>query len=93
MPDSGEPKIDQPNTGETGDVSAKLRVIFRRKRRLALARQRHKNRCSLSVLLRVMLYVYRRVHRRLMHLFVSGLVGVNLVRMLHRRADVVEPLE
>ena len=93
MPDSRQPKNSQPITGDTEDVSAKLRVIFRRKRRLALARQRHRNRCSLSVLMRVVFHVYRRVHRRVMHMFVRALVGVNLVRMLHRRADVVEPFK
>lgn len=88
-----EQKINEPKSDGTEDVSAKLRVIFRRKRRLALARQRQRNRCSLSILVRVMLHVYRRMHRRLMSLFVRSLIGVNFVRVLHRRPDVVKPLD
>jgi hypothetical protein len=98
MPDSNESnsnerRINEPATDGTADVSAKLRVIFQKKRRMALAQQRQRNRCSLLVLVRVMLHVYRRVHRRLVTLFVRALVGVNFVRVLHRRPDVVEPLD
>ena len=95
QPRFNEPKINelknnQPKTADPDDVSNHLRVIFRRKRLMALARQRQRNRCSL---LRVMLYVYRRVHRRVMHLFVRTFVGVNLVRVLQRRPDVIKPLD
>ena len=93
MPNSIEPRNNEPKTGSTEDISGKLRVIFRKKRRLALARQRQGNRCSLLVLMRVVLHVYRRMHRRVMHMFVRALVGVNFVRVLHRGADVVEPLD
>ena len=93
MSHSNQPRSNEPETASTEDVSSKLRVIFRRKRRLALARQRQRNRCSLSVLVRVMLHVYRRVHRRLMSLFVRSFVGVNFVRVLHRRPNVIEPLD
>jgi len=90
---SNEQRNDEPKSDNTEDVSAKLRVIFRRKRRLSLARQRQRSRCSLSVLIRVMLHVYRRIHRRFMGPFVRALVGVNFVRVLHRRPDVVKPLD
>ena len=88
-----EQKLTRPDTGQVEDISPKLREIFRRKRRLALAKQRQGNRCSLLVLFRVMLHVYRRMHRRVMHLFVRAFVGVNFVRVLQRRSDVVEPLD
>jgi len=93
MPDPNKPEISEPTRDRTDDVSAKLRLIFQKKRRIALARQRQRNRCSLLVLVRVMLHVYRRVHRRLVSLFVRSFVGVNLVRVLHRRSDVVKPLD
>ena len=93
MPNSNEPRSNEPKTGGTEDISNKLRVIFRKKRRLALARQRQGSRCSLLVLMRVVLHVYRRMHRRVMHMFVRALVGVNFVRVLHRRSDIVEPLD
>jgi hypothetical protein len=88
-----EPKNNEPKTAGPDHVSNNLRVIFRRKQRLALARERQGNRCSLLVLMRVMLHVYRRVHRRVMSRFVRAFVGVNLVRVLHRRPDVVKPLD
>ena len=86
-------KRERPAATETEDISPKLRAIFRKKRRLALARQRQGNRCSLLVLFRVVLHVYRRLHRRVMQMFVRAFVGVNFVRVLHRRPDVVEPLD
>jgi hypothetical protein len=88
-----EQKLTHPNTGQVEDISPKLREIFRRKQRLALAKQRQGNRCSLLVLMRVMLHVYRRMHRRVMNKFVRAFVGVNFVRVLHRRPDVVKPLD
>jgi hypothetical protein len=88
-----ERKSGCANTGEPQDISPKLREIFRRKRRLALAKQRQGNRCSVLVLIRVMLHVYRRMHRRVMNRFVRAFVGVNFVRVLHRRPDVVKPLD
>ena len=93
MLNSNEPiKIEQ-GMGDAQDISPKLREIFRKKRRLALARQRHGNRCSLLVLMRVMFHVYRRMHRRVVNMFVRAFVGVNLVRVLHRRSDVIKPLD
>jgi hypothetical protein len=106
-PNSNGPKSNEPSPNERGmnepathaseevteDVSAKLRVIFRKKRRMALARQRQRNRCSLSVLVRVMFHVYRRMHRRAVYMFVRAFVGVNFVRVLHRGSDVVKPLD
>jgi hypothetical protein len=88
-----EEKLTRSNNGQPEDISPKLREIFRRKRRLALAKQRQGNRCSLLVLVRVMLHVYRRMHRRVVNMFVRTFVGVNLVRVLHRRPDVVKPLD
>jgi hypothetical protein len=89
-----EPKnSNQAIAGGTDDISNKLRGIYRRRRRLALAKQRQGNRCSLLVLMRVMLHVYRRMHRRIVHMFVRAFVGVNFVRVLHRRPDVVKPLD
>jgi hypothetical protein len=93
MLNSNEPGNKAPETGDTQDISPKLREIFRKKRRLALARQRHGKRCSPLVLMRVMFHVYRRMHRRMVHMFVRAFVGVNLVRVLHRRPDVVKPLD
>jgi hypothetical protein len=93
MLNSNEPANKLPEAAVTQDISPKLREIFKRKRRLALARQRHGKRCSLLVLMRVMFHVYRRLHRRVVHMFVRAFVGVNLVRVLHRRPDVVEPLD
>ena len=93
MLNSNEPQSDQKGTVNSQDISPKLREIFRKKRRLALARQRHGKRCSLLVLMRVVFHVYRRMHRRVVNMFVRAFVGVNLVRVLHRRADVVEPLD
>jgi hypothetical protein len=93
MPDLNEPKNDEPKTAGPDHVSNNLRVIFRRKQRLALARERQGSRCSLLVFFRVMLHVYRRVHRRVMNMFVRALVSVNFVRVLHRRPDVVKPLD
>jgi hypothetical protein len=93
MLDSKKPEINEPKGDCTEDVSAKLRTIFRKKRLMALAQQRQRNRCSLLVLVRVMLHVYRRVHRRLVSPFVRALVGTNFVRVLHRRSDVVKPLD
>jgi hypothetical protein len=98
MSNSNEPgrtelKHNDLATAKTDDISKSLRVIFRRKRRLALAKQRQRSRCSWSVLLRVMFHVHRRVHRRLVNMFVRGFVGVNFVRVLHRRTNVVEPLD
>jgi hypothetical protein len=98
MSNSNEPRSTDQNSNEltkpnTDDISKNLRVIFRRKRRLALAKQRQRSRCSWSVLLRVMFHVHRRVHRRLVNMFVRGFVGVNFVRVLHRRTNVVEPLD
>jgi len=90
---SKEQRSNEPKVHSTEDVSAKLRAIFRKKQRLALAKHRRRNRCSPSVLFRVMLHVYRRVHRRLMSLLVRSLIGVNFVRVLHRRPDVVKPLD
>ena len=84
---------NRPLSGHTDDISQKLRTIFRKKRRLALAKQRQGSRCSLLVLFRVMLHVYRRMHRRVMQMFVRAFVGVNFVRVLHRRPDVVKPLD
>jgi hypothetical protein len=89
-PRVNEPKNSEPKTAGTHEVSNNLRVIFRRKRLLALAKQRQGNRCAL---LRVVFHVYRRMHRRVMHMFVRTFVGVNLVRVLHRRPDVVKPLD
>lgn len=86
-------KPSRPITGEAEDISPKLREIFRRKRRLALAKERQGSRCSLLVLIRVMLHVYRRMHRRVMNKFVRAFVSVNFVRVLHRRPDVVKPLD
>jgi hypothetical protein len=88
-----EHKASRPNTGQVEDISPKLREIFRKKRRLALAKQRQGSRCSLLVLIRVMLHVYRRVHRRVVNKFVRAFVGVNFARVLQRRADVIEPLD
>ena len=88
-----EHESSRSNTGQPEDISPKLREIFRKKRRLALAKQRQGSRCSLLVLFRVMLHVYRRMHRRVMNMFVRAFVGVNFVRVLHRRADIVEPLD
>jgi hypothetical protein len=88
-----ERKSSRTNTGQTEDISPKLREIFRKKRRLALAKQRQGSRCSLLVLFRVMLHIYRRMHRRMMQMFVRAFVRVNFARVLHRRADVVEPLD
>ena len=93
MLNSNEPGNNESGISETQDISPKLRAIFRRKRRLALARQRQKGRCSPLVLMRVMFHVYRRVHRRVVNMFVRAFVGVNLVRVLHRRPDVVKPLD
>jgi hypothetical protein len=93
MPNSNEPTKIEQGIGDAQDISPKLREIFRKKRRLALARQRHGKRCSLLVLMRVVFHVYRRMHRRVVNMFVRAFVGVNLVRVLHRRADVVEPLD
>ena len=93
MPNSNEPKKDESGIGDPQDISPKLREIFRRKRRLALARQRQGKRCSPLVLLRVMFHVYRRMHRRVVNMFVRAFVGVNLVRVLHRRPDIVKPLD
>jgi hypothetical protein len=87
------PDINRPITGSADDVSQKLRIIFRKKHRLALAKQRQGSRCSLLVLFRVMLHVYRRMHRRAVNMFVRAFVGVNFVRVLHRRPDVVKPLD
>jgi hypothetical protein len=89
-PKNNEPKSNEPKVAGPDDVSNNLRVIFRRKRRMALAKQRQGNRCAL---LRVMLHVYRRMHRRVMHFFVRTFVGVNFVRVLQRRPDVVKPLD
>jgi hypothetical protein len=93
MPNSNEPKGNEPSLGGTDDISPKLRAIFRKKRRLALARQRQGNRCSLSVLVRVVLHIYLRMHRRVVKTFMRTLVGVNFVRVLQRRTDVVKPLD
>jgi hypothetical protein len=93
MLNSNEPTNTLSAAADTQDISPKLREIFRKKRRLALARQRQGKRCSLLVLMRVMFHVYRRMHRRAMHMFVRAFVGVNLVRVLHRRPDVVKPLD
>jgi len=93
MPNSNDPRSNDPKTGGTDDVSPKLRAIFRKKRRLALARQRQGSRCSLLVFLRVMLHVYRRVHRRVVKMFMRALVAINLTRVLQRRADIVEPFD
>jgi hypothetical protein len=93
MLNSNEPKQNQLGIPDTQDISPKLREIFRKKRRLALARQRQSKRCSPLVLLRVMFHVYRRVHRRVVNMFVRAFVGVNLVRVLHRRPDIVKPLD
>jgi hypothetical protein len=93
MLNSNEPGNKLPEAGDTQDISPKLREIFKKKRRLALARQRQGKRCSLLVLVRVMFHVYRRIHRRVVHMFVRAFVGVNLVRVLHRRADVVKPFD
>ena len=93
VPKHTEAKSTEPKPVGTDDVSNNLRVIFRRKRRLALAKQRQGKRCSLLVLMRVVFHVYRRVHRRVMHMFVRTFVGVNFVRVLHRRPDVVKPLD
>ena len=65
MLNSNEPRNMQPEAGDTQDISPKLREIFRKKRRLALAKQRHSKRCSPLV----------------------------LVRVLHRRPDIVKPLD
>jgi hypothetical protein len=88
-----EHKASRPNTGQVEDISPKLREIFRKKRRLALAKQRQGSRCSLLVLIRVMLHVYRRMHRRVVNKFVRAFVDVNFARVLQRRADVIEPLD
>ncbi len=93
MLNSNEPAKIEQGMGDAQDISPKLREIFRKKRRLALARQRQGKRCSLLVLMRVMFHVYRRMHRRVVNMFVRAFVGVNLVRVLHRRTDVVEPLD
>jgi hypothetical protein len=93
MLNSNEPRNMQPEAGDTQDISPKLREIFRKKRRLALAKQRHSKRCSPLVLVRVMFHVYRRMHRRMVNMLVRAFVGVNLVRVLHRRPDVVKPLD
>ena len=98
VPKHSEPQGDTPKRSDLtpvrqDDVSNNLRVIFRRKRRLALAKQRHGKRCSLLVLLRVVFHVYRRMHRRVMHMLRRTFVGVNLVRVLHRRPDVIKPLD
>ena len=93
MLNSNEPANKPPENGDMQDISPKLREIFRKKRRLALARQRQGKRCSPLVLMRVMFHVHRRLHRRVVHMFVRAFVGVNLVRVLHRRPDVVEPLD
>ena len=93
MLSSNELHSNESRMAETQDISPKLREIFRKKRRLALARQRQGNRCSALVLVRVMFHVYRRMHRRVVHMFVRAFVGANLVRVLHRRPDVIEPLD
>jgi hypothetical protein len=93
MLNSNEPEQIEPEVADRQDISPKLREIFRKKRRLALARQRQGKRCSPLVLMRVMFHVYRRMHRRMVHMFVRAFVGVNLVRVLHRRPDVVKPLD
>ena len=90
---SNEPEHIEPEVADRQDISPKLREIFRKKRRLALARQRQSKRCSPLVLMRIMFHVYRRMHRRMVHMFVRAFVGVNLVRVLHRRPDVVKPLD
>jgi hypothetical protein len=84
---------NRPITGGTDDISTKLRVIYRKRRRLALARQRQGSGCSFSGLMRVVLHVYRRMHRRVVNMFVRAFVGVNFMRVLHRRPDVVKPLD
>jgi hypothetical protein len=84
---------NRPITGGPDDISNKLRVIYRRRRRLALAKQRQGSGCSFSGLMRVVLHVYRRMHRRVVNMFVRAFVGVNFVRVLHRRPDVVKPLD
>ena len=93
MHNSNEPKSNEPPADGAEDVSAKLRLIFRKRRRLAVARQRQGKGCSLSVLIRVMLHIYRRVHRRFMKLFVRAFVRVNFVRVLQGRPNVVKPLD
>ncbi len=79
--------------GSAHDVSARLRGKFRTQRRLEVARERQGNRCSLSVLIRVVFHVYRRMHRRVVKMFIRAFVGLNFVRVLQGRADVVEPLD
>jgi hypothetical protein len=93
MLNSNELSNKESGMAEPQDISPKLREIFRKKRRLALAKQRQGKRCSPLVLMRVMFHVYRRMHRRVVHMFVRAFVGVNLVRVLHRRPDVVKPLD
>ena len=93
MLNSNELSNKESGMPEPQDISPKLREIFRKKRRLALAKQRHSKRCSPLVLVRVMFHVYRRMHRRMVNMLVRAFIGINLVRVLHRRPDIVKPLD